>query len=195
MNGLRCLSCGESYCLRLHVALLQGQQISRACARASGLVHRISGGSVSFRPRLEELTNLSANDMKPEIAIVSLSLTKSVIRDNIDDLDLHVQTACKNHIYWNAKTIRKLGENGGHLDVDMNAADDDVTTEPVENVYFNTPAKGHYRVWVENNHKRVHDPAETPYMVRLTIDGETQEKTFQDIDEFEEVVAFEFDIA
>jgi hypothetical protein len=50
-------------------------------------------------------------------------------------------------------------------------------------------------VWVENNHKRDHDPTETPYTVRLTIDGNTQEKTFQDIDEFEEVVAFEFDIA
>ena len=77
----------------------------------------------------------------------------------------------------------------------MNAAHNDVTTEPVENIYFNKPAKGHYRVWVENNHKRDHDPTETPYTVRLTIDGNTQEKTFQDIDEFEEVVAFEFDIA
>ncbi len=79
--------------------------------------------------------------------------------------------------------------------MDMNAADDDVTTEPVESVYFDKPAKGHFRVWVENNRKRDHQPAETPYTVRMTIDGQTEEKTFPDIDEYEEVVAFEFDIA
>ena len=112
-------------------------------------------------------------------------------RDNKDDLDLHVQTACKSHIFWNAKKSKK-GEDAGHLDVDMNASDKSLTEEPVENVYFKNPTKGHYRVWVENNYKRT--SAETKYTVRLTIDGATQEKTFDDIDEYEEIVAFEFDI-
>lgn len=115
-------------------------------------------------------------------------------RDNQDDLDLHVQTPCTSHIFWK----KKKGNQDGHLDVDMNAEMHKITDEPVENIYFDKPAAGHYRVWVENNHRRArrgeNTVMETPYTVRLTIDNETTEKVFQDIDEYEEVVAFEFDI-
>lgn len=52
---------------------------------------------------------------------------------------------------------------------------------------------GHYRLWVENNEVRNHGP--TPFSVRVTtIDGTVEDRHFDDCQEFEEVVCFEWDV-
>ena len=48
---------------------------------------------------------------------------------------------------------------------------------------------GHYRIWVENNTSRNDSP--TPFSVRLTKDGESEDKSFEDCEEMEEVDCFE----
>ena len=52
-----------------------------------------------------------------------------------------------------------------------------------------TDARGHYRIWVENNTSRNDSP--TPFSVRLTKDGESEDKSFEDCEEMEEVDCFE----
>ena len=54
------------------------------------------------------------------------------------------------------------------------------------------PPKGHYKFWIENNEHRV--DAETPYSVRLTKDGKSEDKHFDDLEEYDEATAFEVDI-
>ena len=54
------------------------------------------------------------------------------------------------------------------------------------------PPKGHYKFWVENNEHR--EDGDTPYSVRLTKDGESEDKHFDDLEEYDEATAFEFDL-
>jgi tetratricopeptide (TPR) repeat protein len=114
-------------------------------------------------------------------------LTCSLMWDNEDDLDLHCETPTGSHIFWNAK----VGSCGGHLDVDMNASDKHLTCEGVENLYWPKPPAGHYKIWVENNQDRTDGP--TAFTVRLTKDGQVEEKTFTDLEEYDEQLCFEFD--
>lgn len=101
------------------------------------------------------------------------------------DLDLHCTGPTGSHIFWNDKK----GKCGGHLDVDMNASDRHVTGCPVENIFWEHPPKGKYRLWVENNTAR--NDGSTPFQVRLTKDGKAQDKKFDDIEEYEEIDIFE----
>lgn len=55
-----------------------------------------------------------------------------------------------------------------------------------------TPPPGIYKIWVENNEVRNDDP--TPFTVRLTKDGKSEEITFEDAEEFEEYACFEFEV-
>ena len=54
------------------------------------------------------------------------------------------------------------------------------------------PPTGHYKFWVENNEHRV--DGETPYSVRLTKDGSSEDKHFEDLEEYDEATAFEIDV-
>lgn len=54
------------------------------------------------------------------------------------------------------------------------------------------PPPGRYRFWVENNTARTQEP--TPFVVRLTREGELEEKSFSDCEEYEEVNVFELDM-
>ena len=54
----------------------------------------------------------------------------------------------------------------------MNASDKHVTGCPVENIFWEHPPKGKYRLWVENNTQR--NDGATPFAVRLTKDGKSQ---------------------
>lgn len=67
---------------------------------------------------------------------------------NTDDLDLHVRTPNGEHI-----SFRDRHGQGGHLDVDANGMDG-IRPDPVENVAFNNPSDGVYRVWVNQYSKR-----------------------------------------
>ena len=116
------------------------------------------------------------------------NLTCSLMWDDHDDLDLHCETPSGEHIFWN----HKRGQCGGHLDVDMNASDKHLTDEGCENIYWTNPPPGHYKFWVENNQERDDQP--TPFTVRLLKNGQVEEKTFTDLEEFDEQSCFEFDL-
>merc|ERR1711939_1303402 len=109
------------------------------------------------------------------------AITCSLVWDNTDDLDLHCTGPTGSHIHWNDKK----GKCGGHLDVDMNASDKHCTSCAVENIFWEHPPNGRYRLWVENNTSR--DDGPTPFSVRLTKGGESQDKKFEDIEEYESV--------
>jgi len=54
------------------------------------------------------------------------------------------------------------------------------------------PPPGKYKFWVENN--AVRTVGLTPFAVRLTREGEVEEKTFDDCVEYEEITVFELDM-
>ena len=116
-------------------------------------------------------------------------ITVSLMWDNTDDLDLHCIGPTGSHIFWNSK----VGTCGGYLDVDKNASDKHLTSEAVENMFWKKAPAGHYKVWVENNQERK-ECGSTPFTVRLTNRGEVTEKTFDDLEEYEEQPCFEFDL-
>jgi|EP01047_Picozoa_sp_COSAG01_P004124 hypothetical protein len=44
---------------------------------------------------------------------------------------------------------RTQGTCTGFLDIDMNAKASNTTLEPIENILWYNPPKGHYKFWVE----------------------------------------------
>lgn len=60
-------------------------------------------------------------------------LTCSLLWNNTDDLDLHCTTPFDEHIHWNNKHGTTCG---GHLDVDMNASDHNLSSTPIENMVW-----------------------------------------------------------
>ncbi len=82
----------------------------------------------------------------------------SLLWDNINDIDLHVQAPSGEVIYFGHRNSRC----GGELDVDMNAGFQ-TSDEPVENIYWplGTAPRGKYRVLVHHfaNHGAA-DPTE-----------------------------------
>lgn len=96
-------------------------------------------------------------------------ITFSLMWDNFNDLDLHCEGPEDEHIYFS----NKKGEYG-ELDVDMNAGGAD-TDEPVENLYYESPIKGEYKVYVHHYHNHG-DPDPTGYLVWIRIDGRPEKK-------------------
>ena len=85
--------------------------------------------------------------------------------DDINDLDLRV--VCPNGTDINY--IRRHA-CGGTLDIDANGDVNRLTPTPVENVYFDDPAPGHYRVVVDPYGMR--QRAASPFRVTIRRDGE-----------------------
>jgi uncharacterized protein YfaP (DUF2135 family) len=75
-----------------------------------------------------------------------------------DDVDLHILAPEDAHIYYSNKTA-----GGGRLDVDANAGGQRIL-DPVENIYFDNPKNGHYKVWLNQYSDRSDDSAS--YIVR-----------------------------
>ncbi|MSR60323.1 MAG: hypothetical protein EXS05_22225 [Planctomycetaceae bacterium] len=94
----------------------------------------------------------------------------SLLWNNLNDLDLHVQTPAGEQIYFGARRSRC----GGELDVDMNAGGVR-STKPIENIYWPAGAAPHgsYRVFVHHFANRGgRDP--TAFRVRVLVDGKTK---------------------
>ena len=93
-------------------------------------------------------------------------ITISMLWDSDDDLDLHVSTPDGSEIYY---SNREAG--GGELDVDANVGGRTMDN-PVENIYFTSPASGTYTVWIEDYSDRT--SGTTDYLVRVTAGGQSQ---------------------
>jgi hypothetical protein len=76
---------------------------------------------------------------------VNARLRFSLAWFNYDDLDFHVETPDRHHVYF--------GNKAGILDVDMNAGSGQ-SRQPVENLSFTHPRDGRYRVWVNQYQRR-----------------------------------------
>ncbi|MCR4560859.1 MAG: hypothetical protein K5685_12345 [Bacteroidales bacterium] len=63
------------------------------------------------------------------------------------DLDLYVIDPCSDTVYYKKKTVTCNG-NTGTLDIDANANDDKLILDPQENIFYETPSKGVYKVLV-----------------------------------------------
>ena len=91
----------------------------------------------------------------------------STMWNRFDDVDLHCETPGDAHIYYGNKTA-----GGGQLDVDANAGGQRIL-DPVENIYFENPRNGHYKVYLNEFADRSDDSAS--YLVRIDVDGEVRE--------------------
>jgi uncharacterized protein YfaP (DUF2135 family) len=92
----------------------------------------------------------------------------SLLWNNGNDLDLHVQTPSGEHIFYGAKQA----SCGGWLDVDMNAGGAH-TRKPVENVRWGkgTARAGRYKVWVRNFAFHESERSPTAWKVELEVGG------------------------
>ena len=70
---------------------------------------------------------------------------------------------------------------GGWLDVDMNRSSDEVSLEPIENIFWASAPSGHYKFYVHNFCNRTDDKTVftdpnrlVPFRVKL-IQGKTEE--------------------
>ena len=94
-------------------------------------------------------------------------ITLSTMWNRFDDVDLHCEAPGDAHIYYGNKTA-----GGGQLDVDANAGGQRIL-DPVENIYFENPRNGHYKVYLNQFADRSDDSAS--YLVRVDVDGEVRE--------------------
>ncbi len=112
-------------------------------------------------------------------------ITVSTMWNRYDDVDLHILAPEDAHIYYSNKTA-----GGGRLDVDANAGGQRIL-DPVENIYFDNPKNGHYKVWLKQYADRSDDSAS--YIVRVNIDGEVREFTGTIDTTGTEIPIYEFD--
>jgi hypothetical protein len=117
------------------------------------------------------------------------ALTCSLMWNNMNDLDLHCVSPTGSHIFY----ANRKGTCTGHLDVDMNAKENDTSDKPIENILWYNPPKGHYKFWIEAVDMD-RTGGKTPFSVRLTKQGIAEDKHYPDLEEDEEQVVFEFDL-
>ncbi|MBO6302855.1 MAG: hypothetical protein J6N15_10500, partial [Ruminiclostridium sp.] len=105
-----------------------------------------------------------------------------------DDLDLHMITPDGSRIYYRNKTAQ-----GGTLDVDMNAHDNELAEEvAIENIYFPDPENGHYKVYLRDYYDRT-PGSSTHWMIKVKV-GDAEHVFEGDIDSSgTEQFVFEFD--
>lgn len=97
--------------------------------------------------------------------------------NTIDDLDLHVVDPCGNEIYY--VESRRRGTCNGHtgtLDVDANAGDMR-SSSPQENIYWDDPASGRYKIFVVYYSHRASGPV-VPVRFTVTIIDNGQRREF-----------------
>lgn len=117
------------------------------------------------------------------------AITISMLWSTTDDLDLHVYTPGGEEIYFSYP----VSSDGGTLDVDMQAYEDEIVASPVENVYFQTPLAGNYQIYVVDYNDRTVDST-TSYLVRVTVGdvSETFEGTIDGTDTNTYITDFDY---
>src|SRR5262245_16947052 len=100
-----------------------------------------------------------------------VDIRASLLWDNRNDLDLHVITPGKEHIFYGSKQ----STCGGWLDVDMNVRGE--STKPVENVRWakGTARAGRYQVFVQNFRFHESPARPTPFKAEIEVAGEVRQ--------------------
>jgi hypothetical protein len=86
---------------------------------------------------------------------------------NYDDLDIHAEDPHNRHIYFCNKA--------GILDVDMNAGGGR-TREPVENLAWNNPPNGKYKIWVNQYSQR--ETNDVGFTIEVENQGNIEQYSF-----------------
>ena len=113
-------------------------------------------------------------------------ITVSLLWDSTDDVDLHILTPDGSEIYYGNRST-----GGGELDIDANTSSN-MMDNPVENIFFTTPAAGTYTVWIEDYNDRTDGP--TNYIVRVTVGDQSQtfEGTIDVTDTRNDIITFNY---
>ncbi len=106
------------------------------------------------------------DDVLNELNAGTGEITVSLLWDSTDDVDLHISTPDGSEIYYGNRSA-----GGGELDIDANAGGN-MMDNPVENIFFPTPAAGTYSVWINDYSDRT--DGTTSYIVRVTVGGQSQ---------------------
>jgi hypothetical protein len=121
-------------------------------------------------------------------------LHAALIWNDIADLDLHVETPNKEHLFYG----NTESACGGWLDVDMNRGGN-ISLEPIENIFWASAPSGHYKFYVHNFCNRTDDKTvftnpnrKVPFRVKLTKGGKS-EWFSGEVGPYEKVTCFEFD--
>lgn len=102
-----------------------------------------------------EVTDSIKDRVKAAGGKVEGSLRISLAWNNADDLDLHMQTPSRDHLYYGNRR-----GSGAYLDLDMNGMDKHDDLNPVENIIFEREdqiQEGIYKVWVNQYNVRSRD--------------------------------------
>lgn len=114
----------------------------------------------------------------------------TLIWNSVNDLDLWVIDPDGKKIYYASPS----SPSGGKLDVDANAACRDVTTQPVENIFWRSGEAPHgvYQIMV-NYYQQCQTTAQTEFRVRVLVDGQVQEfqGVLSAVDETKEITSIQ----
>ena len=105
-------------------------------------------------------------------------ITVSMLWATTDDVDLHVITPDGTEIYYGNPQAA-----GGELDVDMQVSE--FVAHPIENIYFEEPERGTYKVFIHNFTDR--NPGDPQVLVQVTVLGRTKSYTVI-LDEWEKEI-------
>ncbi len=161
--------------------LLGGGCISAPENEDEGSTEPSSAQEITALPLGAELHEVTPSESEPGIATAEIDRrvkeaggsVKGVFRASLawntcDDLDLHVVTPDKEHVYYGNKSV----SSGGNLDVDRNAGGCQ-TRSPVENIVWTEGPipLGTYRVFIETYAR--HDPQSdgAPIKFVATVNG------------------------
>lgn len=107
-----------------------------------------------------------------EVILGTGDVQATLIWSSTNDLDLQVTDPLGETIYYG----QSASSSGGRLDVDANANCRELTSQPVENIFW--PAgkapQGVYILSV-NFFRQCEAVASTPFIVRVLVDGQVQE--------------------
>lgn len=96
-----------------------------------------------------------------------------IVWHDTNDVDLHVQYLMNNQVIEEISYNNEVGtETHGQLDVDANAGCGDVTNNPVENIYFDSPPIGTYRVIVCGYEQCDPNRPSSQVTVQALVDGQ-----------------------